>query len=198
LVEPGRFVVLEPEELGELAPATDRTMRVERFVPYADLPRAWVTRPYWVGPDGDDEGYFALAEALAQSQSVGVLEWAMRKHRYRGVLTGAGSHLMILTLRPADEVVLASTLHAPETGALDPKQQKLAQQLVETLIGPFEPQEYRDDYREKVQELVAAKRGGKKVKRLKPKKARETDDLAQALRASLAKAKPRKKEERVA
>jgi DNA end-binding protein Ku len=189
-VEPGRFVVLEADELAELAPEADRSMEVEAFVARAALPAAKLDRPYWLGPDGQETGYFAFARALAAGNTAAIVRWTMRKRRYVGAIFAEGEHLMVITMRDA-AVAEIPEVTIPKKD-LDDKQLALAEQLIDTLRAPFDPDEFHDTYREKVEELVAQKAAGKKVKRLRPGRAKATDDLSKALKKSLQQAKEKR------
>ena len=184
--QPGTFVILEPEELAELEPEPSRAVEVTRFVPTGAIHHQWYERPYWLGPDGDSDAYFALAEALRQSEREGVARWVMRKRAYVGALRLEGDHLMLVALRHAGEVVLPSELSVPGGKDLDAKEKKLAEQLVEALADHFDPAAYHDTYRERVLELVDAKAKGKKPKLHRPKTKKAPESLERALAASLA------------
>ena len=184
--QPGTFVILEPAELAGLQPEASRAVEVTRFVPTGAIHHQWYERPYWLGPDGDTEAYFALAEALRTSEREGVARWVMRKRPYVGALRLEGDHLMLVALRHAGEVVLPSELSVPGGKDLDAKEKKLAEQLVDALADHFEPEAYHDTYRQRVEELVEAKAKGKKPKLHRPKTKKATDSLERALAASLA------------
>lgn len=154
-------------------------------MPLGEIHHQWYERPYWLGPDGDVDGYFALAAALEQSEREGVARWVMRKRSYVGALRREGDHLMLVSLRHTDEVVLPSEVHAPKGRALDERERKLAEQLVEALADHFDPAAYHDTYRERVEKLVAAKSKGRKLKLVKPKAKKAPESLEKALQASL-------------
>lgn len=189
--EPGVFVLLEEEELAALEPEPSREIEITRFVDPSLISHPWYQRPYFLGPDGDDhEPYFALAEALARTGKEGVARWVMRKKRYLGALRATASrHLALVTLRPAGEVIATEQLEAPEGRKLDPRELELAEQLVSALEGPFEPSEYRDEYRARVQELVEAKAKGRRMPAKKAPRRPKAAPLSQALEASLRKAR---------
>src|SRR2546423_14570111 len=63
-VEPGTFVILDEEELAKLEPEASREIEITQFLPPSQIPPEYFDRPYYLGPDGDEAGYFALAEAL--------------------------------------------------------------------------------------------------------------------------------------
>jgi DNA end-binding protein Ku len=187
--KPGVFVVLEQDELDALAPEASRDVEVLRFVPAGAIHHQWYERPYWLGPDGEAEGYFALAQALRNKEREGVARWVMRKRPYVGALRVEGDHLMLVSLRHTDAVVLPSEIKAPPGRPFDVKERQLAEQLVDALADHFDADMYHDTHRERVQELVAAKAKGKKLRLHRPttKKA-AGDDLERALAASLSRA----------
>ena len=192
-VERGVFVILDEDDLEELEPKASRDINITRFVSPEAIDHRWYSRPYWLGPDGDEKSYFALAEALARKGKEGVARWVMRKKEYAGALRVEGEHLMLIALRWANEVVAAEDLTAPAGRKPDAKEIKLAEQLISALEDEFRPEDYRDEYRERVMELIETKaKGGKvKVRRFRPK-VTEEDSLADALAASLSKAKGKK------
>jgi DNA end-binding protein Ku len=193
-VEPGLFVVLGDEELDKLGPKPSREIEVVRFVPRGVISHQWYERPYYLGPDGQDEDYAALAAALEREQVEGVARWVMRGNAYVGALGAMQGALSLVTLRHAEEVVTLPSLELPKRKEPDKKELALAEQLVETLAGEFDPGEFSDEYRERLTKLIRTKaRGGKlQLDKFRPRKT--TGSLAEVLRHSVAKAK----EQRVA
>jgi DNA end-binding protein Ku len=188
-VEKGRFVVLRPEELAGLEPEPSRTIEVLRVVPPEAIDLSWYVRPYFLGPDGAEPEYFALAAALRDAGRCGVARWVMRGGRHLGVLAARGPHLALVTLRSASEVVAAGELARPEAPAIRAAERSLANQLVAALEGSFDPEELRDEHRERVLAFVEAKaRGGRYAVEEAPPPA-PTADLASALERSLAAAR---------
>ena len=186
----GRFVVLDAEELEELQPEPSRDIEITRFVPEAAIDHRWYERPYYLGPDGDDEAYVALLAALADTGREGVARWTMRKKAYVGALRIERNALALITLRNAGEVIAASSLTAPKGRDLDKRELKMAQQLVEALADEFRPEDYQDEYRARVLELIEKKRRGQKVRINKPKTRKPTEtSLADMLEKSLKQAK---------
>jgi DNA end-binding protein Ku len=189
----GALVVLGEEELAELEPEASREIEVLRFVPSGEITHAWYDRPYFLGPDGDDEGYFGLAEALEREGREGIARWTMRKKEYAGALRGEGGYLMLIALRHAGEVVPASALPAPSGRELDAREVAMARQLVAAMEDELDFSAFRDEYRERVLELVEAKAAGKVTKFPKTPRKRKEADLAGVLEASLAASKERKR-----
>lgn len=186
-VERGRFVVLSEAELANLAPKPSRRIEVLRFVPVAALDHRWYERPYYLGPDaGQGDDYFALVAALEQTQHEGLARWSMRNREYYGALRLHAGYLALVSLRHADEVVVAAELQPPAGRALEAKERELASKLIEALSGEFEHDKYRDEYRDRVLELVEKKQHGRKVplRRFRPEPAAD-DSLVATLRRSL-------------
>jgi DNA end-binding protein Ku len=183
-----RLVVLENEDLEELQPKESRDIEVTRFVDPEEIDHRWYERAYYLGPDGSNRAYFAAAAALAKKEKEGVARWVMRGKRYVGSLRSEGGYLMLITLRHAEEVIAAEALTPPKGRALEKREIEMAEQLLMALHGEFEPSEFQDDYRARVLDLVETKAAGRKPKvaTFRPKKAKDDDQLADTLEASLA------------
>jgi DNA end-binding protein Ku len=192
-VEPGTFVILEKEELAKLEPEASREIEVTQFVLPAQIPPEYFDRPYYLGPDGDQAAYFALAAALRKKNREGVARWVMRKHPYVGAVRAVGDYLMLFTLRNAEEVLSAKDLPKPSGRAPDKKELAMATQLVELLKGEFDPREYKDEYRERVMEFVAKKAKGHKPRLHLVKSKRKTTALDKVLSKSIEALKKQKK-----
>lgn len=191
-VSSGVFVIVDPEELQVAAP-TSRDIEVHSFVPLASIEPVWLERPYYLGPDGDAEHYFALAEALRATGRAGIATFVMRGKRYAGALCELHGYLTLITLRHEEEVVQAPKIPANATRAPDAKELALAEQLVGTLEGEFEPDAYHSEYRERLRALIDAKASGKRIATVKSiKRAATEKSLAATLKASLAKAGTRR------
>ena len=182
----GDLVILDEEELAQAIPPASREIEVRRFVPHDKITHQWYDRPYYLGPDEEDERYFALAAALRKREVEGVAHWVMRNKDYVGALRAEGDYLMLITLRRAGEVVPASALPAPSGRALDEREMGMARQLIAAMEDPFDIAAYHDEYRERVVELMEAKAAGKVVKFPRAQIKKTDVDLADVLEASLA------------
>lgn len=179
-----RIVMLDQNDLETLVPKSSREIRITQIVPRSELPHPWYNRPYYLGPDGDEDAYHSLAEALHGDGQEGVAQWVMRNKTYVGSLVVREGHLMLITLRHTREVVEPDEIHKPEGADLDPKEVDMARQLLTMYESDFDPGAYRDEYRGRVMDMIETKaRGGKVVKR-KPSRKKQ-DSLSSALAASL-------------
>jgi DNA end-binding protein Ku len=188
-LEPGTFVVIAEDELAKLEPKASRDIEIRRFVRPARINHQWYERPYYLGPDGDESAYFALSKALERNDREGVARWVMREKQYLGALNVKDGYLVLVTLRHAEEVISAKELPKPSGRALDAKEIRMAEQLVAALEDEFRPEDYHDEYRERVMEFIEAKAKGRhpKLQSIRPKRA--PSSLVDALSASLKQAK---------
>ncbi|HXT63099.1 MAG TPA: Ku protein [Pyrinomonadaceae bacterium] len=192
-VDPGRFVILDEKELASLEPKASREIKVEQFIPPAEIPPEYYDRPYYLGPDGDSAAYFALAEALQNQEKEAVVRWVMRKQLYVGAIRVDNDYLVLYTLRNAEEVLSTKDLPRPAGRAPDKKELSMAKQLIELLKGEFNPKDYKDEYRARVMEFVEKKAKGHKPKLHLVKTKKKTTSLDSVLTKSIAALKKQKK-----
>jgi len=186
-----RAVILAPDELEQLEPESDRAIHLLRFVPRDALGDQWFDRPYYLGPDEKgDADYFALAEALAGKDRIGIARWVMRDKRYVGALAvGDDGYLRMTTLRRAEQVLDIPAIRPDKARTPSDAEVKLAEQLVDSITGPFAPEEWHNEYRARLHKLIEAKAKGAKLKLVVARPKEATTDLAETLRASLSQAK---------
>jgi DNA end-binding protein Ku len=192
-IEPGRFVILEEADLKKLIPEPSREIEISEFVPVEAIPQQFYERPYYLGPDGDQSSYFALAEALENQQREGIARWVMRNKMYTGALGAKDGYLTLYTLRNANEVIAADELPHPAGRAPTKKELDLAKHLVSLLEGEFNPAEYKDEYRERVLEFIAKKAKGHAPRLAAVKTKRKTTSLDSVLAKSIASLKKGKR-----
>lgn len=180
------FVVLKKDELDGLQPEPSRDIQIAHFVSTQKLGAEWYVRPYYLGPDGDDASYFALAEALSQEGKEGLAHWTMRNHEYTGVLRERDGYLVLVTLRHAGEVIARDELPRPEGRAHTDKELKMAEQLIAAYEDAFDPAQYKDEYRERVLHFVEQKAKGKRPRLKRVVEKRHEPSLSDALAKSLA------------
>jgi DNA end-binding protein Ku len=185
VTEAGDRVLLAPEELEALEPEPSRDIEILSFLPAHVIDHRWYDRPYYLGPDEDSAELFALADALEAMQVEGLARWVMRNKSYVGALQLYQGYPMLMSLHHTEEVVPVEALKPPEGPALDKRELGMAHQLIEMMESEFQPQEYHDEFRERVLDMLAAKAQGKKVKKRAPEPREPVMDLDQALEASI-------------
>ncbi|MGV9288950.1 non-homologous end joining protein Ku [Streptomyces sp. NPDC003719] len=193
-VAEGEYVVVEPDELDEIAPGRSRTVDITDFVDLDLIEPVYFDRTYYVAPRGKEylKVYQLLHSALAEANKAGVATFVMRNKQYLTALRAENDVLVLQTLHWADEVrdPAKELPELPEGRAGRGKELDMALQLVDALSGPWEPGRYHDTYQEKVRDLVRAKAEGKEVALAEePPTATDVVDLMDVLRGSLERAK---------
>ena len=187
-----RYVVITPEELESLDPEKSRTIDIEDFVDLADIDPVYYDHPYYLVPDkGAAKAYGLLLGAMEQSGKVAVARVVLRsKEHLVAIRPAPGNVLTMETMLFADEVVSPEELDdLPDGKELKATQRELtmAQQLIDSLSSDFEPGKYRDEYRERVLELIEQKASGQEIAMpSEPEEPAAVPDLMAALEASLA------------
>jgi DNA end-binding protein Ku len=193
-VSDGKYVVVDPDELDALRPRTSRTIDIVDFVDLDQIDPIYYERTYWLAPDGEAavRPYRLLLAAMESEGKAGIGSVVMRNKQYLAAIRPLDGALAMSTMRFADEVVPQSDVDAlPGKGAkADPKELKLASQIIGSLATDWDPKRYHDTYTEELKGLIDAKAKGKKVvvEEEAPAEA-NVIDLMQALEASLAAAR---------
>ena len=192
-VSKDRYVVVDPDELEPFMPSATKTVELEEFVDLDEIDPVYFDSAYYVAPGTTPKPYVLLARAMEQSGKVGIGRFVMRNKQYIAAIRAENGRLLMSTLAYADEVVDPAEID--ELQGLDDvdvssKEVAMAESLVESLAAAFEPQKYRDEYREQVLDLIQIKASGQEftmpeVEVEKPK----VVDLMAALEASVRAAK---------
>ncbi len=189
VTESGDRVLLQQQELETLEPEPSRDIQVLSFLPRHVIDHRWYDRPYFLGPDGESSHFFSLADALEEMQVEGLVHWVMRNKDYVGALQLYQGYPMLMSLHHAEEVIPVEALSPPQGPPLDTRELQLAKQLIEMLAAEFSPQEYHDEYRQRVLKMLAAKAQGKRLKLRVPQRRERGVDIRHALEASIQQAR---------
>jgi DNA end-binding protein Ku len=192
-VSKDRYVVVDPDDLEPFIPAATRTVELEEFVDLDEIDPVFFDAAYYVAPGATPKPYVLLARAMEDSGKVAIARFVMRNKQYTAAIRAENGRLVMSTLAYADEVIDPAEID--ELRDLDDvdvsaKEVKMAESLVESLSSTFEPEKYRDEYREQVLDLIQIKASGEEftapeVVAEKPK----VVDLMAALEASVRAAK---------
>jgi DNA end-binding protein Ku len=185
------YVVITPDELEALDPERTRTIDIEDFVDQAEIDPIYYDHPYYLVPaKGAEKAYRLLLDAMRESRKVAIARVVLRSKEQLVAIRPAGDVLMMETMVFHDEVVSPDTIEdLPDEAqaTTSGRELKMAQQLIASLSSEFQPERYRDEYREKVLDLVERKAQGEEIATQPeaPAPAR-VPDLMAALEASLA------------
>ncbi len=192
-ISKGRYVVVDPDELEPFMPVATKSVDLEEFVDLADIDPVYFDTAYHLAPDGPPKPYVLLARAMEASGKVAIGRFVMRNKQYTAAIRAEDGRLVMSTLAYADEVIDPADIE--ELQGLDEievndKEVAMAESLVASLTADFEPEKYRDEYREEVMALIQMKADGEEFE--VPEAAAEKPkvvDIMAALEASVAAAK---------
>ena len=193
-----RYVLITPEELDTLDPKASRTIDIQDFVDLDEIDPVYFDSTYYMVPEkGAAKAYALLLEAMRRSNKVAIARVVLRQKQHLVALRPLKNALSMETMLYADEVVSTDSLEGlPEDIEVSDRELAMAQQLIDSLSAEFQPEQYRDDYRERVIAMIERKAEGQEiVAEEEPEETTPVVDLMAALEASLKAAKSRRDEE---
>jgi DNA end-binding protein Ku len=190
-IAPDRYVRIEPAELDSLEPKKTKTIEIEEFVELSQIDPIYYDHPYYLAPGtGGAKPYRLLLEAMEETGKVAIARVVIRSKEQLVAVRPMGIALGMATMLFPDEVLPPERLDEV-TEAANVKTTKreldVAKQLIESLAGDFQPDKYRDTYREQVLALIEQKAEGKEIAVQPPAEEvrAPAPDLMSALKASL-------------
>jgi DNA end-binding protein Ku len=182
----GQFVTVSKEDLEKITPQTAREMQILEFVRLADVDPIYFETSYYVTPDrAGERAYGLLFTALQKSGYVAIAQFAMHNREHIVVVRAARTGIVLHTMFYETEIRRQDEYRTDTSGVND-RELQLALMLVESLAASFEPSKYRDSYKEKLDELIAAKIAGEETVEPPAPKAKPAGDILAALERSLA------------
>lgn len=187
-VRPGQYVMIEPEELEKFDPKATHSIDIEDFVDLEEIDPIFFESTYYLAPDkGSGKPYALLLEAIRTTGKVGIARMVMRTKQYLCAVRPMGEGLALSTMLYADEVNSIDELEAIPKHQKPPERELgMAEQLVKSLSSKWEPDKYKDEYRDKVLELIHKKAEGEEIVATTPEpEPTKVVSLMDALRRSL-------------
>lgn len=196
----GTYVTITPEEIKALAPKGTYAIDIEDFVPGDDIHPLYFNAHYHLVPETNAaRAYALLSEALATSGRIGVGRVVLRTRQHACAVRPNEQGLLLSTLHSVDEVIPLEQIdgmpsHMPRVNA---RELATAEQLIDSLSAPFDPDKYRDVYREQLEEVLRQKAGGVEIRPspTAPPEYSAPENLMDALKKSLAAARKDQGEE---
>jgi DNA end-binding protein Ku len=183
----GSYVVLEPEEIKAAIPDSDKTLAVDKFIACNRIEPTYFDKPYYLLPasDATEDSFILLREALRSKKAAAIAHTVLFR-RLRPVLIRAHRKGLIATTLNFDYEVRASSdaFRDIENRKIEPELLELAQHILKTKAGEFEPDKFEDRYEDALAEMVRAKIEGRKIVPLRQPEPTKPNDLLEALRLS--------------
>jgi DNA end-binding protein Ku len=189
---PDRYVVIEPDELEALDPKKTRAIEIEDFVALGEIDPIYYDHPYYLAPGaGGAKPYRLLLDAMRETNRVAIATVVIRSKQQLVAVRPMGENVLgMATMVFPDEIIdpaALEELEAVEQVQINPRELGIAEQLIDSLAGPFDPDSYRDTYRDEVLALVERKAQGEQIAVQPAAEAavEPVPDLMSALKASL-------------
>jgi DNA end-binding protein Ku len=189
----GSQVIISDEELEAIEPQRTRTIEIEQFVDLDEVDPIYFDHPYYLLPAGSDDGsaraYRLLVEVMARTDRAAIGQFVMRSKEYLAIVRARDRALMLSTMLFADEVRPSKEIENAAQKSHKPSapQLRAAVAVIEELSGDWEPGEWKDRYRRRLQDVVSRKRKGQTIKAPEPREEpSEAPDLMAALEQTLA------------
>jgi DNA end-binding protein Ku len=186
-VAEGRYVVLDKDEIAAAAGDGAHRIDIEHFVDAADIDPIFYDKTYYLGAGKDGaQPYRLLLDALEQPGRAGIGRFTFHDREYLTAVRARDGVLVLHTLRFADELVPGSDVDVPAPGRGPAEREvKMAARLIDTLHAKFRPEDYEDEYRAAVLEVIERKRTGEDIVADDQPADDGGGDLMAALQASL-------------
>jgi len=188
-----RYVVLDDKDFEKASPEKTKHIEITQFVDVNEIDSIYFETPYYLEPEKTGtRAYLLLVEALAKSNKAGIGMFVMRNREHIALIKAHENALVLNVIRFAQEIRSVSDLKLP-TGKSKPAELKMAVNLINQLTSEFDPNQYKDDYTDKLLKIIKAKAKGKPTPYKPMKVVHSTSkDLMQQLKASLTTSNKRK------
>jgi DNA end-binding protein Ku len=187
--EKDRYVVIEDEEVKKVAPATAKVMEILEFVKSDQVDPIYMETSYYLAPDeAGEKPYALLFDALKKTGYFGVAKISMHNREHIVILRPGKNGVLLHTMYFSHEIRQVDEFRT-DLNLVKEKELALAMSLIEALVAEFEPDKYKDAYRDNLLQMIEAKKQGQEVMATPEPKESKVVDIMEALKASLAMAK---------
>jgi DNA end-binding protein Ku len=184
----GEYVILDPEEIDEAKPESATTIEIGDFVKLTEIDPIYFEKSYFLEPtDVGAKPFTLLKRALEETGRTAVARVVIRTKERLATIRPYDDTLILETMFWPDEIRSTGSLDVPEGGeaTVRAKELEMARSLVENLSDRFKPEEYRDEYRVALEELIARKLKGEQRSAKRRKSEPKVTDLMDALKKSV-------------
>jgi DNA end-binding protein Ku len=189
-VEKDRYVVLTDEDLNAIPVESSRAIDIHRFVDLDEIDPVMFKKSYYLVPEETGaKAYALLREAMADDSRVGIAKVSFRDKEHLAALRFKDDAFVLETMYWPDEIREADFGGVDVSAKIRGQELEMAKQLIESLSGEWDPEEYADEYRQAVLQIVEAKLNGQEIEVVAPEPTAKVVDLMEALKASVAAAK---------
>lgn len=196
--EKGKFIVLKTEDFQRVDLEATQTVDIQDFVDVGEIDPMFFYKPYYLEPQkGGDKAYVLLRDALKKNEKVGIAKVVIKTRQYLAGVKAEDDILILELMHFAEELAETDKLNVPKKLSPGKREMDMAEKLIDSMSAKWDPEKYRDDYREALMDVIEEKveSGGKEIEeKPKPKKtSSKVIDLVAVLQESLAKSHGSKK-----
>jgi DNA end-binding protein Ku len=185
--EDGKYVLVEPEEIKKIAPASARAMDIMGFAKASEIDPLYFDASYFLTPEAEGKkAYELLLKSLEKARRVGIAKLTMHQREYTVFIRPYDNGLALHTMYFANEIREAPGYGKTDNVGLSAQELKLAEQLVESLSIDFHIENYHDEFQDRLKTLIEARRKGHEVAAAPEPKRAPVIDIMAALKKSLA------------
>jgi DNA end-binding protein Ku len=182
----GELVYLDEDDFAAAESDGYRTIEILAFVPADAIDPIYFERSFYLGPqESGEKVYRLLVAAMEEAGLVGVVRYVFHDRQQLGALRVRDAMLVLARMHYADEIRPVDDIVPDGKAKVDDRELDLAVELVQRFSGKFEPESYRDVYRERLLEVIERKRRGGETAPVRPEEPAAPPDLLEALRESL-------------
>ena len=181
--EEGKYVLFDEKDFEKLKSKKDKNITIEQFVNLAEIDPLYFDKPYYIAPTGAEKAFSVLLSAMEEEGKAAVAK------------TVLGTKETLIAIRAKDGQMLLNTLFFAEEVTKNPAKEikneaseaeiRMAKTIIESMTGKFEPEKYKDEYREKVLAAIEQKISGKEINSPRERSEGKVIDLMDALQKSL-------------
>lgn len=196
----GNYVVLEAEDIAAASPDRKDTIDIDTFVDIDQIGPEYFDKPYVLEPASKAEkGYVLLRDVLARTGKAGIGRVVIRTREYLAAVMPSGDALVMMVLRFSQELIDPAEYKLPEGSLakwkISPREVEMAEQLITSMSGDWDPAQFKDDFRDRLHEVINQRVRAKQVVQAEPEEderpaegtATNVIDFADLLRRSLEK-----------
>jgi DNA end-binding protein Ku len=195
----GQYVLIEEKEIKKLAAASSRTLEILAFTKLSEIDPIFFDSSYFCIPeDAGKKAYQLLVKALEDTQTVGIGKLLMHQRDYTVFLRAYEHGLLLHTMYFSNEIRELPQFGVVEAVDLKPQEVKLTEQLIKSMMEPFKPKQYHDEFQGKLRKLIEAKQHGKSIEIGKEPRGAAIIDMMTALKKSLGASSPSLREKKKA
>src|SRR5436190_14130210 len=162
--ERGRYVVLKEEDFAKVRIESTHSIDITDFVELQQVDPKFFYKPYFLEPQkGGEKAYALLHRALSGTAKIGIAKVVISNREHLASVKPDGLFLILELMHFASEILSAEELNRGPNAALNEKELKMAQALVDSMSVPWEPEKYRDEYRTALMEIIEQKAKNRQI-----------------------------------